>query len=468
MTTFFTQLEQRACAINSLLCVGLDPPQPDKAGSAQAARDACIRLIDQTRDVACTYKPNSAFFEVWGAAGYDALKEVIAHIPRDIPVILDAKRGDIASTATAYAKAAFETLGAGAITLSPYLGQDGVQPFLEYADKGVFVLCKTSNPSADEFQSQLVGGQALYEVVAQTVTHWQHTDRIGLVVGATDATALRRVRAIAPHSWLLVPGVGAQGGDLQAAVIAGLRADGLGMLINASRSIADATDPKAEAIRLRDAINVARIHTPQPAKTEPEYIEAVARALAESGCVKFGTFTLKSGKQSPFYLDLRRLVAFPDKLQVIGAALADLLTKLNFDHIAAIPYAALPIGTAAALHAQRSLLYPRREAKTYGTAVTIEGVFEPGDTVVVLDDLATTGETKIETIERLKSAGLLVNDIVVVIDREQGAAVMLEAAGYHFHALVTLSQLLPVWESLGFLTTDHRYEIERYLAEDHV
>ncbi|MEZ4670051.1 MAG: orotidine-5'-phosphate decarboxylase [Anaerolineae bacterium] len=467
MTTFFTQLEQRARAINSLLCVGLDP-QPEKFGSAQAVLEFCKRLVDQTRDLACAYKPNSAFFEVWGGAGYDALSDLIAYIPHDIPVILDAKRGDIASTASAYAKSAFETLGAGAITLSPYLGEDGVQPFLAHTGKGVFVLCKTSNPGASEFQDLPVSGQSLYETIARTVTRWEHADRIGLVVGATDPAALHCVRVLAPKAWLLVPGVGAQGGDLDAAVTAGLRPDGLGVLINASRSIADASDPKTESRRLRDAINAARTQTPSTRAGQPAYIEPVARALAESGCVKFGSFTLKSGKTSPFYLDLRRLVAYPDKLQIIGVALAELLETLHFDHIAAIPYAALPIGTAASLHANRSLLYPRREAKSYGTGVNIEGVFEAGDTAVVLDDLATTGETKIETIDKLKSAGLAVNDIVVVIDREQGAAAMLEGLGYHFHALVTLSQLLPVWEAQGFLSADHRRDIETYLAQDHV
>lgn len=469
MTTFFEQLEQRSLAVNSLLCVGLDP-NPKDFTSAEEVRDFCIRLIDLTSDVACAYKPNSGFFEAWGAAGYQTLQDIINHVPAGIPVVLDAKRGDIASTALAYATSAFETLGASAITLSPYLGADAVQPFLNYADKGLFLLCKTSNAGAGELQNLLVDGRYLYEVIAEKVQHWGSPQQIGFVVGATDLDALCRVRAVAPESWFLVPGIGAQGGDLEGVIASGLRSDSLGLLLSASRSIAEASDPGAEATRLRDAINTAREKS-SGTKSIPYTsadIEAVARALAEAGCVKFGSFTLKSGKVSPFYLDLRRLVSYSEQLKVVGAALANLLSQLPFDHIAAIPYAALPIGVAASLHSNRSLIYPRREAKAYGTGVNIEGVFNAGDTALLLDDLATTGETKIETIDRLKAAGLIVKDIVVVIDREQGAATMLGQAGYNFHALVTLSQLLPIWEQQGFLTANHHAGIKRYLAEDHV
>ncbi len=469
MNTFFTQLEQRAQAINSLLCVGLDP-NPKDFTSAEAVRDLCFRLIDLTSDVALAFKPNSGFFEAWGAAGYQALKDVIAHVPAGIPVVLDAKRGDIDSTAKGYAQSAFEVLNASAITLSPYLGADAIQPFLTYADKGVFLLCKTSNPGAGELQNLEVDGRYLYQVVAEKAQGWGSAEQIGLVVGATDVEAMHKVRVIAPNAWFLVPGIGAQGGDLEAVVSAGLRSDGLGLLLSASRSIATASDPLAEATRLRDAINAARAaakNQPTVATTSSD-LELVARALAEAGCVKFGNFTLKSGKISPFYLDLRRLVSYPKHLNVVGAALARLLSKLEFDHIAAIPYAALPIGVSASSQSGRSLIYPRREAKAYGTGVNIEGVFNAGDTALLLDDLATTGETKIEAIDRLKTADLVVKDIVVVIDREQGAADMLGKLGYNFCALVTLNQLLPVWEQQGYLSAEHHAEIKRYLAADHV
>lgn len=259
----------------SLLCVGLDP----RTSSAAAARDECLRLVDATADVACVFKPNSAFFEVFGADGIAALRDVIAHVPGGTPVILDAKRGDFADTAEFYARAAFDTLGATALTVHPYLGTDAVAPFLARSEHGAFVLCKTSNPDGDEFQSLEVvntGGQdvarylanvaadstftvePLYERVAKRAQEWNTLGNVGLVVGATYPQALQRVRAIAPDLWILVPGVGAQGGDLDASVRNGLRADGLGIVVSASRSIARAADPRAEAARLRDAINASR------------------------------------------------------------------------------------------------------------------------------------------------------------------------------------------------------------------
>ncbi len=249
MTTgFFTRLDERARRIDSLLCVGLDPhpadlPQP----SAAAARDFSLRLIEATHDLALTYKPNAAFFEALGPAGWEALAEVIAAVPQGTPVILDAKRGDISSTAEAYARSAFERLGADAITLNPYLGRDTLEPFLKDPQRGVFLLCKTSNPGAGDLQDLPLGGAdqglKLYEKVAQKAQEWNSNDNLGLVTGATHPEALARLRQLAPDLWFLAPGVGAQGADLTATLQAGLRADGLGLLVQVSRGISRAADP---------------------------------------------------------------------------------------------------------------------------------------------------------------------------------------------------------------------------------
>ena len=216
---FFSRLETRTQEIDSLLCIGLDPhPEDLSAPTGPAAYDFCMRLIEATHKFAAAYKPNAAFFEALGSEGIEALRAVIAKVPDQIPVLLDAKRGDIASTARAYARAVFEVLCADAVTLNPYLGRDSVLPFIEDPDHGAFLLCKTSNPGASDLQDLPLGkmGMAtLYEYVAHLASTWNENGNIGLVVGATQLDALKRVRAAAPNLWFLAPGVGAQGGDLK-------------------------------------------------------------------------------------------------------------------------------------------------------------------------------------------------------------------------------------------------------------
>lgn len=470
--TFFSNLSARARKINSLLCVGLDPhpadlPQP----SAQAASAFCLRLIEATSDLALAFKPNAAFFEIYGAAGWEALRQVIAAVPPEIPVILDAKRGDIASTARAYAQAAFQSLGAAAMTVNPYLGGDSLEPFLEDAGHGVFLLCKTSNSGSADLQDLLLQGEApaglrLYEMVARLAQGWNHNGNLGLVVGATHPQALRLVRRLAPDLWFLVPGVGAQGGDLSQALDAGLRADGLGMLINASRSIARAADPRQASQELVDAINQAR-HAlnaaSQPVEQFAGFPAALADGLLEAGCVKFGRFTLKSGLQSPIYIDLRLLASHPRLLALVAQAYLPILRDLAFDRLAGLPYAALPIATAISLQSGRPMLYPRKEAKEYGTRAAIEGAFNPGEQVVVIDDLATTGGSKFEAIQKLTGAGLHVQDVVVLIDRQSGAAESLQEAGYRMHAVFTLTQLLDYWEAARKIPVEQIGEVRRFL-----
>ncbi|MDW8300346.1 MAG: orotidine-5'-phosphate decarboxylase [Anaerolineae bacterium] len=469
MIAFFPRLESRARAIDSLLCVGLDPhPELLPEQTAQAAQTFCLRLIEATHNMACAFKPNIAFFEALGAEGYAALRNVIAYIHErhsDIPVILDAKRADITSTAEAYARAAFDYLQADAITLNPYMGYSVLAPFLSYTGKGVFVLCRSTNPDARDVQELVTDTfQPLWEVIASQVKALNEPERVGLVVSALNSDDLAYLRQRDPRTWLLVPGVGAQGGDLEACVRSGVRSDGLGVLINASRSLARAADPRAEALRLRDAINTARALSAPISVTPRDLMRRrVALALRDSGCVRFGKFKLKSGAQSPIYLDLRRLVSFPQALHEVSLWLAELIKPLIFDHIAAIPYAALPIAVAVGQLTRRSVVYPRRETKDYGTGAAVEGVFAQGDTALLLDDLATTGESKFEAIARLEAVGLRVRDVAVVIDRAQGARQTLESAGYRFHALLTLHELLEELERLGSLAPELRAEVEAWL-----
>jgi uridine monophosphate synthetase len=268
METFFTFLEKRVDDCSSLLCVGLDPHISElKSPTPASALDFCLNLVKQTAPYAAAFKPNAAFFEAFGAEGWTALKQVIEAIDEEskrlgslIPVILDAKRGDIASTAEAYAKSAFETLGAHCITLSPYLGKDSIDPFLNYPEKGVFLLCKTSNAGSMDLQNLLVLPPAedspmpLYNYVAQLAQKWNENNNIGIVVGATHPQIMEMIRSAVPDLWFLSPGVGAQGGDLKIALKSGLRADGKGMLIPISRGISRAENPKVAAVEIRDHI----------------------------------------------------------------------------------------------------------------------------------------------------------------------------------------------------------------------
>jgi orotidine-5'-phosphate decarboxylase len=245
---------------HSLLCVGLDP-DPARIPAGVSNVDFLRTVVAATADLVCCYKPNAAFFEQHGAAGWEQLHEVIALVPDDVPVLLDAKRGDVPNTAEAYARAVFEQLGADAVTGNPYLGGEGLDPFLAYEDRHTFVLCRTSNPGAGELQDiEVAGGRTLYEHVAMLANGWNTRGNVGLVLGATYPEQAARVRALAPDLLFLVPGVGAQEGDLEAAVRASADAQGGGILVNASRSVlyaGDAAASRAEATRLRDAINAA-------------------------------------------------------------------------------------------------------------------------------------------------------------------------------------------------------------------
>ena len=490
--TFFSRLESRTREIDSLLCVGLDPhPQDLDSQSGETPLDFCLRLIKATSDIALAYKPNVAFFEALGSEGWDALQAVIAAIPDDIPVLIDAKRGDIASTAQAYARAIFQTLGADAVTINPYLGHDSIQPFIKNREKGVFLLCKTSNPGAADLQDLLIATDdrqpttdknqfrqslvsrlpfplSLYEYVAHLAQSWNTNDNIGLVVGATQLDALARVREAAPNLWFLAPGVGAQGGDIAAALGAGLRADGMGMLIPVSRGISRAEDPRQAARNLLGTINDARtkISDHQSLITSHQSSSALADSLLEIGCIRFGEFTLKSGLQSPIYIDLRRLAAVPKVLAQAAAAYLPILRNLDYDHIAALPYAGMPIGTAISLQGGWPMVYPRKESKSYGTKALVEGVFKVSDKAVIVDDVISTGGSKLEGIEKLTAAGLQVTDIVVLVDRSLRSKQDMANYGYRLHSVFLLPHLLDYWEREDKVDTEKITAVRDFLLEN--
>jgi orotidine-5'-phosphate decarboxylase len=269
--SFMTALRQRWQTANTLVCVGLDP-EPSKfpacfANDPDAVFAFCRDIADATAPYACAFKPQIAHFAALGAEA--ALERLIAHIKsthHDVPVILDSKRGDIGSTAQHYATEAFDRYGANAVTVNPYLGRDALQPFLDRADRGVIILCRTSNPGAGELQDLLVAGRPLYQHVAEKAAiEWNANGNIALVVGATWPGQLAEVRALVKDMPLLVPGVGAQGGDAAAVVSNAKSADGTGLMVSSSRALLyasqgeDYRDAAANAARaLRDAINAHR------------------------------------------------------------------------------------------------------------------------------------------------------------------------------------------------------------------
>ena len=235
-------------ARRSFLCVGLDPVVDRIPRAFDGDVLAFNRyIIDATRELCVAYKPNTAFYEALGLEGMAVLKETIDYIGPDHLVIADAKRGDIGNTSGFYARFAFETLGADAITVAPYMGHDSVQPFLDYPGKWTILLALTSNAGGDDFQPSLQdGGQPLYAKVMRVAQRWGGPDRLMFVCGATRADKFAELRRLAPDSFFLVPGIGAQGGDLQAVCSHGMNAD-CGLLVNSSRGILYADDPAAAA-----------------------------------------------------------------------------------------------------------------------------------------------------------------------------------------------------------------------------
>jgi uridine monophosphate synthetase len=195
----------------------------------------------------------------------------------------------------------------------------------------------------------------------------------------------------------------------------------------------------------------------------PELMKLSDKLLA-AGCIKFGEFTLKSGLKSPLYIDLRHIITYPKLLEQVGAAYLPLLEKLQFDRIAGLPYAAIPIATAISLAGNYPMIYPRKEVKAYGTKAEIEGEYHAGETVIVIDDLATTGSSKFEAIEKLTGAGLVVKDVGVLVDRESGAKETLAESGYAMHAVLTISQMLDHWEQTGKVKKDYIETTRKFLS----
>ncbi|HEY9741844.1 MAG TPA: bifunctional orotidine-5'-phosphate decarboxylase/orotate phosphoribosyltransferase [Coleofasciculaceae cyanobacterium] len=459
---FFEKLSAAIAHNQSLLFVGLDP-NPEMMPSGFCTQGDTGSIIDnlwnwlqyqitQTADLVCAYKPTLGFYQALGAPGLELLHKTLTAIPAHIPIILDAKHGDL-NTSTVFARTVFEEWQVDAITLNPYVGQDEVAPFLVYPDKAVFVLCCTSNPAAIALQQYPTAETPLYLQVIKEAKNWGTPEQLGLEVGTTNADILARIRAVTPERLILARSIWAEGGcDLNQILAAGLNSDGDGLLIPVPLEMLVSEHP-AEAIEsLREEINQARsqiinegaacdLWTPDVCLLDQHPYQDLILQLYDIGCILFGSFVQASGATFPYYIDLRKIISNPQLFHQMISAYADILQDLNFDRIAGIPYGSLPTATGLALRLNYPMIFPRKEVKAHGTRRVIEGNFQPGETVVVVDDSLISGKSVMEGAEKLKSGGLNVQDIVVFMDHEQGVKDRLRENGYRAHSVLTISEI---------------------------
>jgi orotidine 5'-phosphate decarboxylase subfamily 2 len=496
----FREKLERLWERDNFVCVGLDsdwskiPGEFKALGREEGTFQFNKQIIDATCDLVCAYKPNIAFYEDT-SEGSKALKRTVDYLHQKhpyIPVICDAKRGDIDNTNDGYVREAFVRYKADAVTVNPYLGAEALKPFLKREDKGIIVLAKTSNRGGGEFQDLPVSVEKiaadreelmeliqatgkteipLYLVVAYRVArHWDQNQNCGLVVGATYPEELEQVRQLAPNVPILIPGIGAQEADTQKSVVAGMDKRTYGMIINSSRAIIFAqreelpnkekesvgSAARRETQKLRETINFYR-HNPEGLS---ESQKELARALYEYGMVQFGEFELKlhekhpNAPMSPYYINLRILRSAPKEVKLlIAKVFSDLTADLQFDAYADTPTSITPVVEDLSFINDVPMITPRGE-KRHGSGAKIDGIFEEGKTVAVgFDDVITSGESANDAIDKLRAGGILVKDFVVLVDREEGGAETIKNNGCKVHFAFTKSSLLRFYEREGII--DH-------------
>jgi uridine monophosphate synthetase len=462
---FFDKLNGAILQNQSLLFVGLDP-NPEMMPNRYKSNDIISDLwnwleflICETADQVCAYKPTLGFYEALGIPGLELLQRTVAAIPSHIPIILDAKHSDL-NTSSIFARTIFTQWNVDAITLSPYAGQDHIAPFLVYPDRAVFILCCTSNPAAAALQQYPTIESPFYLQVVKESRNWGTPEQLGLEVGTTKPNILASIRAVAPERIIMARSIWAESGNLNEILAAGLNASGDGLLIPVPQDMLASENLSREIYSLREEINQARTKIISEGSTCSVWFPDVCLLnqhpqqdlilqLYDIECIMFGDFVQASGATFSYYIDLRKIISNPQVFSQVLTAYEEILKNLNFDRIAGIPYGSLPTATGLSLRMNFPMIFPRKEVKAHGTRKLIEGNFHPGEIVVVVDDILISGKSAMEGAEKLKSAELIVNDIVVFIDHEQGVKNRLQENGYQAHAVLTLSEITEILYQAG-------------------
>jgi uridine monophosphate synthetase len=474
---FFIQLTDAIAARQSLLVTGLDPnPEMLQSWAARRglggrsflsqARHWIKAVIEATAPHVCAYKPSLGFYQALGPVGLELLLEVRDLVPRELPLIIDAKHGDLNSS-SALAQYLFKELAADAVTLSPLAGQDIAAPFLLYSGKAVVMTCHSSNQAARVIQHYPNEQEPLYLRIVRETQLWATPDQLLLEVGTSDPAILARVRQEAPERFLILRSLWGQEEKLEAMLQAGFTAAGDGLLLPLPQNLLVEDDIAERAAALKRQISDSRdawltqqeqagscVLWQAPAEGDP--MDQLILDLFDIGCLLFGEYVQASGAVFNYYVDLRQIISDPNLFHRVLQAYAGCMAELAFDRIAGIPYGSLPTATGLSLLLHKPLIYPRKEVKAHGARRLIEGDFEEGDLVVVVDDILITGGSVLEGIAKLESSGLVVQDVVVFIDHggdhDRHASERLAAAGYRCQAVLDIGRITRVLHGAGRLS----------------
>jgi uridine monophosphate synthetase len=434
------------------------------------ARHWIKAVIEATAPHVCAYKPSLGFYQALGPVGLELLLEVRDLVPPDLPLIVDAKHGDLNSS-SALAHYLFKELGADAVTLSPLAGQDIAAPFLLYPGKAVVMTCHSSNQAARVIQHHPDESDPLYVRIVRETQLWATPDQLLLEVGTSDPEVLARVRAEAPERFLILRSLWGEEERLESMLQAGLSAAADGLLLPLPQNLLVEDDIASRAEALKHAIthkreqwlanaqqrdaNTCVLWLPGSERAA-DPLESLIVDLFDIGCLLFGDYVQASGAVFNYYVDLRQIISDPNLFHRVLHAYADQLEGLDFDRIAGIPYGSLPTATGLSLQLHKPLIYPRKEVKAHGARRLIEGDFDEGDRVVVVDDILITGGSVLEGIAKLESSGLVVQDVVVFIDHggdhDRRARERLAAAGYRCHAVLDIARITRVLHGAGRLS----------------